>query len=71
MVMFDILLQHFFYVKIILTIKTDNLSYKYSNQYIIKFINFMLINYIINLDIILFYIIFNYLYLKYIDLLRV
>ena len=37
----------------------------YSNHYIIKFINFVLIYYVINLNIILSYIIFNYLYLKY------
>ena len=45
-----------------------NLSRRYSSHYIIKFIGFIPTYYVINLNIVLFYIIFNYLYFGFIDL---
>ena len=48
-----------------------NWSFKYFNHFIIKFIGFMLIYYIINLDIISSFIVFSNLYIEYIDLLQV
>ena len=46
-----------------------NWSRRYSSHYIIKFVNFMSIYYVINLDIVSSYMIFIYLYLGSIDLL--
>ena len=48
-----------------------NLSHIYCSHYIIKFIGFMPIYYVINLDIVLSYIVFSYLYLRSIDLLQI
>ena len=48
-----------------------NLSYKYSNNYFIKFVSYILIYYTINLNFILSYMIFSCLYLEFIDLLQV
>ena len=44
-------------------------SGKYSSYYIVKFIGFMPIFYTINLDIVLFFIVFSNLYLEFMDLL--
>ena len=83
-VLFVILLKRFIYVGVIQTRKTNfisqiyqimivsilkNLSHKYFSYYIIKFIGFILIYFIINLNIISSYIIYNYLYIEYINLL--
>ena len=46
-----------------------NLSYRYSNHYIIKFIGFISIYYVINLYIISSCMIFRYLYIRSIDIL--
>ena len=48
-----------------------NWSLRYSGYYIIKFVGFMPIYYAINLDIVLSYMIFKYLYFGFIDLLEV
>ena len=47
----------------------NNWSHIYFNYYIIKFISFIPIYYVINLDVVLSCMIFNYLYLRFIDLL--
>ena len=48
-----------------------NWSFRYFNHFIIKFVGFMLIYYIINLDIISSFIVFSNLCIEYIDLLQV
>ena len=78
MVLFVILLQRFICIEVIQIGKTylinriyqiiiisilKNWSYKYFNYYFIKFIGFITIYYVINIDIISSYMIFNYLYL--------
>ena len=78
-VFFVVLLRRFIYMMMIQIDKTDsisrmiiymlkNLSRRYSNYYIIKFISFILIYYGINLDIISSFMVFNNLYIPYIDL---
>ena len=86
MVLFIVLLQRFICIWAIQTGKTDlirqryqimiismlkNLNCRYLSHYFIKFIGFISIYYAINLDIILFCIVFSYLYLESIDLLQV
>ena len=46
-----------------------NLSYRYSSHYIIKILGFILIYYVINLDIVLYF--FSNLYFKSIELLQI
>ena len=48
-----------------------NLSYKYFSHYFIKIMGFIPIYYIINLNIVLFYMVFIYLYLGSMNLLQV
>ena len=48
-----------------------NLNHIYYSHYIIKFIDFMFIYYVMNLNIVSLFMIFNNLYLGYIDLLQV
>ena len=83
MVLFIVLLRYFTCVGAIHTNKTNLInrryqimvfnmlkkSYRYSSHYFIKFVGFMSIYYAINLDIFSLCMVFNYLYLEYIDLL--
>ena len=77
--LFVVLLRRFIYVGTIQTDKTDlinpiyqimvvsilkNWSPRYSSNYIIKFVGFMSIYYVINLNIVSSYIVFSYLYLR-------
>ena len=48
-----------------------NWNRRYSNHYIIKFVGFMSIYYVVNLNIVLLCMVFSYLYLGSIDLLEV
>ena len=57
--------------KIMVVIMLKNLSHRYSSHYIIKFIGFMPIYYVINMNIVSSYMIFSYLYLESLDLLQV
>ena len=56
---------------IIIVNMLKNRSGNYSNHYIIEFIDFMLIYYTINLDIIFSFMIFNNLYTRFINLLQI
>ena len=83
-VLFIVLLRRFICVRVIRISKTDlisqryqimiikmlkNWSRRYSSHYVIKFVGFIPICYVINLDIVSSYIVFSYLYLRSIDLL--
>ena len=82
-VLFVVLLRHFICVRVIQTNKVDlisqryqfmvisilqNWSCRYSSHYFIKFVGFIWIYYIINLNIVSSYMILSYLYLRSIDL---
>ena len=56
---------------IIIVSMLKNWNRRYSNNYIIKFIGFMLIYYVINLDIVSSFMIFSNLYIRSIDILQV
>ena len=86
MMLFVVLLQHFIRVRAIQISKTDLISqiyqiivvsmlkkwgYIYYSHYFIKFVGFMLIYYAINLDIVSSYMIFSYLYIRFINILQV
>ena len=86
MVLFVVLLQHFTCVgtiqisnaylidriyQIIVISMLKNWSCRYYSHYFIKFIGFILIYYVINLNIVSSCVIFSYLYFRFIDLLQV
>ena len=83
---FVVLLQHFIYMGAIEIGKVDsisrryhitiinilkNLSHRYYNHYIIKFIGFMPIYYAINLNFVSYFMVFSNMYFEFINLLQI
>ena len=65
MVLYVVLLQRLMIVNMLKN------NHRYSSHYIIKFVSFILIYCTINLNIISLYMVFSYLYLRYVNLLQV